>query len=85
MFIGYLINILHLHSLNLLCNCLYARLSFWKPDLDNRMYTLTSLFLCFPQLRQTVRKFCAEKLAPQVDEIDKSNEFPGMRVSWNTA
>ncbi|KAG7238471.1 hypothetical protein INR49_030744 [Caranx melampygus] len=33
------------------------------------------------QLRQTVRKFCAEKLAPYADEIDKKNEFPGMRVS----
>lgn len=36
--------------------------------------------LCF-QLRQTVRKFCAEKLAPHADEIDKTNEFPRMRVS----
>lgn len=33
------------------------------------------------QLRQTVRKFCAEKLAPYADEIDKKNEFTGMRVS----
>ena len=38
-------------------------------------------FVSFAQLRQTVRKFCAEKLAPHADEIDKSNEFPGMRVS----
>ncbi|XP_034418623.1 isovaleryl-CoA dehydrogenase, mitochondrial [Cyclopterus lumpus] len=34
------------------------------------------------QLRQTVRKFCAEKLAPCADEIDKTNEFPGMRDFW---
>ncbi|XP_008398217.1 isovaleryl-CoA dehydrogenase, mitochondrial [Poecilia reticulata] len=31
------------------------------------------------QLRHTVRKFCAEKLAPYADEIDKKNEFPGLR------
>ncbi|XP_054469840.1 isovaleryl-CoA dehydrogenase, mitochondrial [Anoplopoma fimbria] len=34
------------------------------------------------QLRQTIRKFCAEKLAPFADEIDKTNEFPGMRDFW---
>ncbi|KAF3844899.1 hypothetical protein F7725_008062 [Dissostichus mawsoni] len=34
------------------------------------------------QLRHAVRKFCAEKLAPQADEIDKTNEFPGMRKFW---
>ncbi|XP_019940771.1 isovaleryl-CoA dehydrogenase, mitochondrial [Paralichthys olivaceus] len=34
------------------------------------------------QLRQTVRKFLAEKLAPQADEIDKKNEFTGMRDFW---
>ncbi|XP_026165390.1 isovaleryl-CoA dehydrogenase, mitochondrial isoform X1 [Mastacembelus armatus] len=34
------------------------------------------------QLRQTVRKFCAEKLAPYADEIDKKNEFTGMRSFW---
>ncbi|TMS21255.1 Isovaleryl-CoA dehydrogenase, mitochondrial [Larimichthys crocea] len=34
------------------------------------------------QLRNTVRKFYAEKLAPQADEIDKKNEFPGMREFW---
>ncbi|MEQ2291256.1 hypothetical protein AMECASPLE_011591 [Ameca splendens] len=34
------------------------------------------------QLRETVRKFCAEKLAPYADEIDKKNEFPGMRDYW---
>ncbi|XP_028995807.1 isovaleryl-CoA dehydrogenase, mitochondrial [Betta splendens] len=34
------------------------------------------------QLRQTVRKFCAEKLAPYADEIDKKNDFPGMRKFW---
>uniref|UniRef100_A0A4W6FEQ7 Isovaleryl-CoA dehydrogenase, mitochondrial n=1 Tax=Lates calcarifer TaxID=8187 RepID=A0A4W6FEQ7_LATCA len=34
------------------------------------------------QLRQTVRKFCAEKLAPYADEIDKKNEFTGMREFW---
>ncbi|TWW72068.1 isovaleryl-CoA dehydrogenase, mitochondrial isoform X1 [Takifugu rubripes] len=34
------------------------------------------------QLRQTVRKFCEEKLAPYADEIDKNNEFPRMREFW---
>uniref|UniRef100_A0A674C7Q5 Isovaleryl-CoA dehydrogenase n=1 Tax=Salmo trutta TaxID=8032 RepID=A0A674C7Q5_SALTR len=34
------------------------------------------------QLRQTVRRFLAEKLAPIADEIDKSNEFVGMRDYW---
>uniref|UniRef100_A0A665VT97 Isovaleryl-CoA dehydrogenase, mitochondrial n=1 Tax=Echeneis naucrates TaxID=173247 RepID=A0A665VT97_ECHNA len=34
------------------------------------------------QLRQTVRKFCGEKLAPHADEIDKKNEFVGMRDFW---
>ncbi|KAF7201749.1 isovaleryl-CoA dehydrogenase, mitochondrial [Nothobranchius furzeri] len=34
------------------------------------------------QLRQTVRKFFAEKLGPFADEIDKNNEFPGMRDFW---
>ncbi|CAI5696469.1 isovaleryl-CoA dehydrogenase, mitochondrial [Oreochromis niloticus] len=34
------------------------------------------------QLRQTVRKFFVEKLAPHADEIDKKNEFPGMRGFW---
>ncbi|XP_038142190.1 isovaleryl-CoA dehydrogenase, mitochondrial [Cyprinodon tularosa] len=34
------------------------------------------------QLRQTVRKFCEEKLAPYANEIDKNNEFPGMRDYW---
>uniref|UniRef100_A0A087XLN5 Isovaleryl-CoA dehydrogenase, mitochondrial n=1 Tax=Poecilia formosa TaxID=48698 RepID=A0A087XLN5_POEFO len=34
------------------------------------------------QLRHTVRKFCAEKLAPYADEIDKKNEFPGLRDYW---
>uniref|UniRef100_A0A674C6I0 Isovaleryl-CoA dehydrogenase n=1 Tax=Salmo trutta TaxID=8032 RepID=A0A674C6I0_SALTR len=33
-------------------------------------------------LRQTVRRFLAEKLAPIADEIDKSNEFVGMRDYW---
>lgn len=28
-----------------------------------------------------MRKFCEEKLAPYADEIDKTNEFPRMRVS----
>uniref|UniRef100_A0A3P8U554 Isovaleryl-CoA dehydrogenase, mitochondrial n=1 Tax=Amphiprion percula TaxID=161767 RepID=A0A3P8U554_AMPPE len=31
------------------------------------------------QLRQTVRKFFAEKLAPYADEIDKKNDFPQLR------
>lgn len=34
------------------------------------------------QLRQTVRKFLTEKLAPHADEIDRSNDFPGMRAFW---
>uniref|UniRef100_A0A8K9US78 Isovaleryl-CoA dehydrogenase, mitochondrial n=1 Tax=Oncorhynchus mykiss TaxID=8022 RepID=A0A8K9US78_ONCMY len=34
------------------------------------------------QLRQTIRRFLAEKLAPIADEIDKSNEFVGMRDFW---
>lgn len=33
------------------------------------------------QLRQTVQRFCQEKLGPYADEIDKKNEFPRMRVS----
>lgn len=40
-------------------------------------------FLCLAQLRQSVRRFCAEKLAPHADEIDKKNEFAGMRVSFS--
>lgn len=28
-----------------------------------------------------MRRFCAEKLAPHADDIDKTNEFPRMRVS----
>ncbi|XP_067099595.1 isovaleryl-CoA dehydrogenase, mitochondrial [Osmerus mordax] len=34
------------------------------------------------QLRELVRKFCQEKIAPIADEVDKSNEFPGMRTFW---
>uniref|UniRef100_A0A8C5BGB6 short-chain acyl-CoA dehydrogenase n=1 Tax=Gadus morhua TaxID=8049 RepID=A0A8C5BGB6_GADMO len=34
------------------------------------------------QLRNSVRKFLAEKLAPYADEIDKKNEFAGMREYW---
>ncbi|KAA0711257.1 Isovaleryl-CoA dehydrogenase, mitochondrial [Triplophysa tibetana] len=34
------------------------------------------------QLRQTVQRFCQEKLAPHADEIDKKNEFPRMREFW---
>ncbi|XP_023684015.1 isovaleryl-CoA dehydrogenase, mitochondrial [Paramormyrops kingsleyae] len=34
------------------------------------------------QLRQTVRRFFLEELAPHADEIDKSNEFKGMREFW---
>uniref|UniRef100_A0A8C1DDK8 Isovaleryl-CoA dehydrogenase, mitochondrial n=1 Tax=Cyprinus carpio carpio TaxID=630221 RepID=A0A8C1DDK8_CYPCA len=34
------------------------------------------------QLRQTVQRFCQEKLAPYADEIDKKNEFPRMREFW---
>ena len=43
-------------------------------------------FACFSvQLRNSVRKFLAEKLAPYADEIDKKNEFAGMRVSNDLA
>uniref|UniRef100_A0A8C5N606 Isovaleryl-CoA dehydrogenase, mitochondrial n=1 Tax=Gouania willdenowi TaxID=441366 RepID=A0A8C5N606_GOUWI len=34
------------------------------------------------QLRQTVRKFLDDKLAPYADEIDKKNEFTEMRDFW---
>ncbi|XP_059908449.1 isovaleryl-CoA dehydrogenase, mitochondrial [Gadus macrocephalus] len=34
------------------------------------------------QLRNSVRKFLAEKLAPYADEIDKKNEFARMREYW---
>uniref|UniRef100_A0A671R1Y6 Isovaleryl-CoA dehydrogenase, mitochondrial n=1 Tax=Sinocyclocheilus anshuiensis TaxID=1608454 RepID=A0A671R1Y6_9TELE len=34
------------------------------------------------QLRQTIQRFCQEKLAPYTDEIDKKNEFPCMREFW---
>ncbi|KAG5265550.1 hypothetical protein AALO_G00243720 [Alosa alosa] len=34
------------------------------------------------QLRQSVQRFCAEKLAPYADEIDKTNEFKGIRQYW---
>ncbi|XP_053488759.1 isovaleryl-CoA dehydrogenase, mitochondrial isoform X1 [Ictalurus furcatus] len=37
------------------------------------------------QLRQTVQRFCQEKLAPYSDEIDKANEFPRMREFWKEA
>ncbi|KAL0969637.1 hypothetical protein UPYG_G00230130 [Umbra pygmaea] len=34
------------------------------------------------QLRQTLRRFLGEKLAPVANEIDKSNDFIGMRDFW---
>uniref|UniRef100_A0A6Q2XZ13 Isovaleryl-CoA dehydrogenase, mitochondrial n=1 Tax=Esox lucius TaxID=8010 RepID=A0A6Q2XZ13_ESOLU len=34
------------------------------------------------QLRQTIRRFLTEKLAPVANEIDKSNEFVGMKDFW---
>ncbi|KAL2099102.1 hypothetical protein ACEWY4_005582 [Coilia grayii] len=34
------------------------------------------------QLRQMVQRFCSEKLAPYADEIDKTNEFKGLRKFW---
>ncbi|MCJ8736992.1 hypothetical protein PDJAM_G00018720 [Pangasius djambal] len=37
------------------------------------------------QLRQTVQRFCQEKLAPYADEIDKANDFPRMRDFWKEA
>uniref|UniRef100_A0A673LN47 Isovaleryl-CoA dehydrogenase, mitochondrial n=1 Tax=Sinocyclocheilus rhinocerous TaxID=307959 RepID=A0A673LN47_9TELE len=36
----------------------------------------------FLRLRQTVQRFCQEKLAPYADEFDKKNEFPCMREFW---
>ena len=39
------------------------------------------ILLVFSQLRNSVRKFLAEKLAPYADEIDKKNTFAGLRVS----
>uniref|UniRef100_A0A8C1WQB0 Isovaleryl-CoA dehydrogenase, mitochondrial n=1 Tax=Cyprinus carpio TaxID=7962 RepID=A0A8C1WQB0_CYPCA len=50
------------------------------------LWTVCPVFvihLCFEhQLRQTVQRFCQEKLAPYADEIDKKNEFPRMREFW---
>uniref|UniRef100_A0A8C9W448 Isovaleryl-CoA dehydrogenase, mitochondrial n=1 Tax=Scleropages formosus TaxID=113540 RepID=A0A8C9W448_SCLFO len=45
------------------------------------------LFLLSPlssalQLRHTVQRFFREELAPYASEIDKSNEFKGMREFW---
>ncbi|KAF4083936.1 hypothetical protein AMELA_G00123070 [Ameiurus melas] len=37
------------------------------------------------QLRQTVQRFCQEKLAPYADEIDKANDFPRMKEFWKEA
>lgn len=34
------------------------------------------------QLRQMVRKFCQDKIAPIANEVDKTNAFPGMRTFW---
>jgi len=34
------------------------------------------------ELRQTVRRFLTEKLAPYANEIDKENNFAGMRDFW---
>uniref|UniRef100_A0A2K6UTT2 Isovaleryl-CoA dehydrogenase, mitochondrial n=1 Tax=Saimiri boliviensis boliviensis TaxID=39432 RepID=A0A2K6UTT2_SAIBB len=34
------------------------------------------------QLRQTMTKFLQEHLAPKAQEIDRSNEFKNLRVSW---
>ena len=33
-------------------------------------------------LRSTIRKFVDEELAPQADEIDRNNDFPGLRDFW---
>lgn len=57
-------------------NCTRQGCCFFRPIL--LFYSSYSVFL---QLRQTVRRFCAEKLAPHADDIDKTNEFPRMRVS----
>lgn len=40
-----------------------------------------SMYFIF-QLRQSVARFCDEELRPHADEIDKSNEFPGMLKFW---
>ncbi|XP_027028074.1 isovaleryl-CoA dehydrogenase, mitochondrial [Tachysurus fulvidraco] len=37
------------------------------------------------QLRNTVTRFCQEKLAPYADEMDKANDFPRMREFWKEA
>lgn len=52
-----------------------------KVILQSIVCVLFVVVFFFAQLRQTVRKFCAEKLAPYADDIDKNNEFPRMRVS----
>lgn len=69
---------------------LFAKIIFF-PSHNLKMlnkFTRTGLFnnlplfiFFFSQLRQSVRKFCSEKLAPYADDIDKNNAFPEMRVS----
>ncbi|XP_012682348.1 isovaleryl-CoA dehydrogenase, mitochondrial [Clupea harengus] len=34
------------------------------------------------QLRHMVQKFCQDKLAPYADEIDKTNDFKGIKQFW---
>lgn len=60
-----------------------ARICFFFSSFRWVNLKLIVRLVSLAQLRQTVRKFCAEKLAPHADQIDKSNEFPGLRVSWN--
>uniref|UniRef100_A0A8C5GL24 Isovaleryl-CoA dehydrogenase, mitochondrial n=1 Tax=Gouania willdenowi TaxID=441366 RepID=A0A8C5GL24_GOUWI len=50
-----------------------------KCDISLISIYLSALLLV---LRQTVRKFLDDKLAPYADEIDKKNEFTEMRDFW---
>ena len=44
------------------------------------MSMVRSIFV-ITQFRGTVRSFCDKELAPFADEIDKTNDFPQLRVS----
>ena len=41
-----------------------------------------AFFLFQSQLRKTVFDFVQKELAPKAAEIDKANDFPGMRVNY---
>uniref|UniRef100_A0A8C4NUE0 Isovaleryl-CoA dehydrogenase, mitochondrial n=1 Tax=Dicentrarchus labrax TaxID=13489 RepID=A0A8C4NUE0_DICLA len=55
---------------------------YCNNDAESVILKSVACIVSFAQLRQTVRKFCADKLAPYADEIDKNNEFPGLRDFW---